>query len=99
MARSVASKKLMIKKILCQKLNQELDALERQPYPGELGKKIHASISKDAWGQWLQQQTMLINENRLASFDPQAKKFLAEEREKFLYGEGVAMPEDYVPPK
>jgi Fe-S cluster biosynthesis and repair protein YggX len=42
---------------------------------------------------------MLINENKLASYDPQARSFLAEERNKFLFEGNDDMPQGYVPPK
>ena len=32
--------------VQCVKLNQELEALDRAPYPGELGQKILANVSK-----------------------------------------------------
>ena len=51
--------------LYCIKLNKELEGLERAPYPGELGKKILSSVSKEAWQMWLDHQTMLINENNL----------------------------------
>ena len=40
---------------------------------------------------------MLINEMRLTPVDPKARKFLEEEMEKFLFGEGSATPEGFVP--
>ncbi len=43
-------------------------------------------------------QTMLINEHRLTPFEAEARKFLASEREKFLFGGANAMPEGYRPP-
>jgi Fe-S cluster biosynthesis and repair protein YggX len=42
---------------------------------------------------------MLINEHRLMPFQARDKQFLADEREKFLFGPGAATPEGYVPPK
>ena len=42
---------------------------------------------------------MLINENRLSLVDPEARKFLQDEMQKFLYGEGSSKPEEYIPPK
>jgi Fe-S cluster biosynthesis and repair protein YggX len=42
---------------------------------------------------------MLINEHRLMPFQARDKQFLADEREKFLFGPGAAAPEGYVPPK
>ena len=89
----------MTRMVHCKKLNQELPGLERPPYPGELGKRIYEEISRDAWQQWIQQQTMLINEYRLALIDPKAQAFLKDEMEKFLFGEGAQRPEGYVPPE
>ncbi len=89
----------MSRVVHCVKLNREAEGLDRQPYPGELGKRIFENVSKEAWQQWLRHQTMLINENRLSPMDPKARKFLEEEMEKYFFGEGAAMPEGYVPPK
>ncbi len=67
-------------------------------YPGELGKRIYQEISKEAWKEWLNHQTMLINEYRLTPMDPKARKFLEKEMENFLFGGGSSAPEGYVPP-
>jgi Fe-S cluster biosynthesis and repair protein YggX len=83
----------------CVKLGHQAEGLERQPYPGELGKRVLENVSKQAWGDWLKHQTMLINENRLSPMDPKARKFLEEQMEKYFFGEGAVMPEGYVPPK
>ena len=85
----------MTRMVKCTKLNEELPGLERVPYPGELGQRIFDNISQKAWLAWLQQQTMLINEYRLALIDPKAQTFLKEEMEKFLFGGGEA----FVPPQ
>jgi Fe-S cluster biosynthesis and repair protein YggX len=83
--------------IHCHKLNKELESLVRPPYPGELGKKIYDSISKEAWQLWLKRQTMFINEYRLALAEQSAKDFLKKEMEKFLF-EGVDnKPEGFTP--
>ncbi len=89
----------MTRTVQCIKLNQEAEGLDRQPYPGELGKKIFDNVSKQAWQQWLAHQTMLINENRLSPIEPKARKFLEEQMEKYFFGEGAEMPEGYVPPE
>jgi Fe-S cluster biosynthesis and repair protein YggX len=83
----------------CVKLEREAEGLDRQPYPGELGKRIYERVSKQAWADWLRHQTMLINENRLSPMDPKARKFLEEQMERYFFGEGAEMPEGYVPPK
>jgi Fe-S cluster biosynthesis and repair protein YggX len=63
-----------------------------------LGQRIYDNISKHAWQQWLGHQTMLMNEYRLSPIEPKARKFLAEEMEKFLFGSGSAKPDEFVDP-
>jgi Fe-S cluster biosynthesis and repair protein YggX len=88
----------MTRKVHCQLLGEELDGLAFQPYPGALGKRIFENISQQAWKRWLDLQTMLINENRLSPINPQHRKYLEGEMEKFFFGEGAAAPAGYVPP-
>jgi Fe-S cluster biosynthesis and repair protein YggX len=87
----------MSRVVHCVKLNREAEGLERRPYPGELGQRVFDNVSKQAWQEWLTQQTMLINEYRLSPMDPKARKFLEEQMEKFLFGEGAETPPDYRP--
>ncbi len=88
----------MARMVKCIKLGVEAEGLDRLPYPGELGQRIFANVSKSAWQQWLRQQTMLINEYRLTPFEPKARQFLEQQMEQFFFGEGTAPPEGYVPP-
>ena len=67
----------MARTVHCIKLNKEAEGLDFPPYPGELGKKIYLSVSKEAWAAWLKHQTMLVNENRLNLADQRARKYLA----------------------
>jgi len=69
----------------CKKLNQDLEGFDTAPYPGELGEEILKSISKQAWSEWLNHQTMLINEYRLNLIEPAAQKFLEKEMKSFLF--------------
>ena len=80
----------------CVKLGKESEGMDFPPYPGDLGKKIYESVSKEAWQMWLSQQTMLINENRLSLADSKSQQFLKEELEKFFFGEGSAPPAEFV---
>lgn len=89
----------MARTVKCVKIGEEAEGLDFPPYPGELGKRIFENVSKVAWQQWLKQQTMLINEYRLTPIEPQARKFLEEQMERFFFGEGSAPPEGYVAPK
>ena len=83
----------MARRVQCVLLKREADGLDYVPYPGELGKRIYNSISKEAWAQWVAHQTMLINENRLTPIEPKARAFLVAEMEKFLFGERVGEAE------
>ncbi len=89
----------MTRKVNCIKLGEQAEGLDFPPYPGELGKRIFENVSKPAWQQWLTQQTMLINEYRLTPIEPKARRFLEEQMEKYFFGEGATMPEQYVPPR
>ncbi len=88
----------MTRMVQCAKLGREAEGLDRQPYPGDLGKRVFESVSKQAWQDWLRHQTMLINENRISPMDPKARKFLEEQMDKFFFGEGAELPPDYKPP-
>ncbi len=85
--------------VQCVKTGKEGEGLDFAPYPGDLGKRIYESISKEAWESWVGHQTMLINEYRLTPVDPKNRKFLEEEMEKFLFGEGSEIPKEFVAPK
>ena len=89
----------MDRKVRCVKLKKESEGLKVAPYPGELGRRIYQHICEEAWQQWLQHQTMLINEYRLTPIEPKARKFLEEEMEKFFFGSGSELPDDYIPPE
>jgi Fe-S cluster biosynthesis and repair protein YggX len=88
----------MARTIYCTYSKQEAQGLDRIPYPGALGQRIYENIGKDAWAQWLRHQTMLMNEYRLSPIEPKARKFLVEEMEKFLFGDGSQAPEGFVSP-
>lgn len=89
----------MARMVKCIKLDREAEGLDFQTYPGELGKRIFDNVSKEAWQQWLQLQTMLVNENRLNLSDSKARKYLAEQLEAHFFGSGAEQPVGYVPPK
>lgn len=73
--------------VFCEKTRRESEGLDRPPWPGELGRRIYDHIGREAWQQWLAYQAMLINENRLSPLDPAARRFLAAEMRRFLFGE------------
>ena len=88
----------MARTINCVKLKREAEGLDFPPYPGELGKRIWREVSKDAWEEWKQVQTRLVNENRLNLADARARKYLREQMEKFLFEDGSVEAQGFVPP-
>ena len=88
----------MARTVQCAHLKKEAEGLDFPTYPGELGKRIFLSISKEGWAAWLKHQTMLVNENRLNLADLRARQYLTRQMERFLFGEGVDQPAGYVPP-
>ena len=85
--------------VQCVMLKCEAPGLDRPPYPGALGQRIYAQVSKEAWARWIQHQIMLINEYRLSPIEPKARQFLESEMEKFFFGAGAARPEGFKPPE
>jgi Fe-S cluster biosynthesis and repair protein YggX len=88
----------MSRTVQCIKLGTEAEGLDLPPYPGELGKRIYESVSKQAWAEWIKQQTMLVNENRLNLADLRAREYLKRQMEKHFFGEGADAVQGYVPP-
>ncbi|TXS93848.1 oxidative damage protection protein [Parahaliea maris] len=88
----------MPRTVFCRKYQQELEGLDAPPYPGPKGQDIFENVSTQAWQEWQAHQTMLINEKQLSLVDPQARKYLQGEMDKFLAGEDYDQAEGYVPP-
>ncbi|MBV6519974.1 MAG: putative Fe(2+)-trafficking protein [Gemmatimonadaceae bacterium] len=61
---------------------------ERSPFPGQIGTRVVAEICQTCWGDWLRQQTMLINHYGLNVMDPQARQFLTRNMQSFLFKTG-----------
>lgn len=88
----------MSRTVQCLKLKKEAEGLEFPPYPGDMGTKIWQSISKEAWQEWLNVQTRLVNENRLNLADARARKYLKEQMEKHLFEDIDVEAQGFVPP-
>ncbi len=84
--------------VKCIKLGKQLEALDRAPYPGELGQRILSNVSKQGWQLWLEYQTMLINENNLNLMDSNSQSYLKEQMGKFFFSkEGIDNIQGYIP--
>ncbi|OTG81125.1 oxidative damage protection protein [Acinetobacter sp. ANC 4648] len=88
----------MTRQVFCRKYQKDMEGLAFAPFPGPKGEAFFNSVSKQAWQEWLQHQTTLINEKRLNVFEPEAKQFLEEQREKFFANdESVEKAEGWKP--
>lgn len=66
----------MSRQVFCRKYQKEMEGLDFAPFPGAKGQEFFENVSKQAWQEWLQHQTTLINEKRLNVFEPEAKNSL-----------------------
>jgi len=87
----------MTRTVLCRKYGEALEGLDRPPLPGPLGEEIFNTVSKRAWAEWQTLQTMLINEKTLNLRDPDARRYLTEQRERFFDNEATDHASGYVP--
>ena len=88
----------MARIIRCRKLQSDLPGMPYKPFNDALGDRIYNEISMDAWKMWVEHSKMIVNEYRLDLTSPEAHKTLKEQCEAFFFGEGAALPPDYVPP-
>ena len=87
----------MTRMVFCRRLKQELPGLDAPPFPGPAGQEIYEKVSAQAWLEWQELQTMLINEKHLNMMDKEARKYLNGQREIYLNGGEVDRAEGYVP--
>jgi len=84
--------------VFCTKYKAEMEGLDEPPFDSDFGQKIYKNVSKKAWGEWIERQKMLLNEYRLQPWTREAQEFLVEQMNEFFFGEGGALPKEYVPP-
>lgn len=82
----------------CRKHGKELPGLDTPPMPGPTGDDIFENVSAQAWQEWQALQTMLINEHHLALRDPDARKYLQDQMQRFFRNEETETPAGYVAP-
>ncbi|MFN8481963.1 MAG: oxidative damage protection protein [Anaerolineae bacterium] len=84
--------------VMCAKLKRRLPGLDKPPFSGELGQRIYDNISALAWDMWKRQSVILVNHYGLVGADPEARRWLTEQMEVFLFGdEDEPMPEGWAP--
>jgi len=87
------------RKVFCIKLQKDLPGLDEPPFDTELGEKIYGNVSQDAWNMWMEHCKMLLNEYRLNPARKEDQAAIVKQMEQFFFGEGAALPKEYVPPK
>ncbi len=75
-----------------------MEALDRAPLPGAKGQEILQNVSKQAWQEWQHLQTMLINEKQLNLMQPESRKYVMEQMDKFFNNEVTDKLSGYVDP-
>lgn len=83
----------------CIKLDKDLPGLARPPLPGELGEKIYQTVSKEAFKMFTEHFKMIVNEYRLDLTSPSTDKIFEDQMRDYFFGEGVSLPDEYVPPQ
>jgi Fe-S cluster biosynthesis and repair protein YggX len=88
------------RKVFCVKFQKELPGLKVAPFEGHpLGQKIYENVSQQAWKMWVEHMKMLMNEYRLNLATPESQEFLIKQMDEYFFGEGAALPPNYVPPR
>jgi Fe-S cluster biosynthesis and repair protein YggX len=84
--------------VVCARYKEEMEGLDEPPFDSDFGQKIYDQVSKKAWSEWIERQKMLLNEYRLQPWTREAQEFLVEQMQEYFFGEGSALPKEYVPP-
>ena len=74
--------------LTCSRCGTTRAGFDRPPFPGAVGQRVQAEICQVCWGDWLKQQTMLINHYGLNVMDPQSRQFLVKNMSSFLFKAG-----------
>jgi Fe-S cluster biosynthesis and repair protein YggX len=86
-------------RVFCVKFQREMEGLNEVPFDGHpLGQKIYDNVSKEAWKMWVDRMKMIMNEYRLNLGNREAQEFLIQQMDQYFFGEGAALPPDFVPP-
>jgi len=95
----MAPEKAVKRTVFCVKFQKDLPGLDETPFDNELGQRIYDSVSRDAWGLWKEHLKMILNEYRLNLASAEAQEIVLKQMDDYFFGEGAALPPDYVPPK
>lgn len=75
--------------ITCVRCGETRDQMAFRPFQNDLGLRAFEQICAVCWGEWLKYQQQLINHYGLDLRNPEAKSFLFEQMETYLFGSGA----------
>ena len=84
--------------VFCVKLKREMPGLDEPPFDNDLGRKVYDNVSQEAWHMWTEHCKMLLNEYRLNPARREDQEVIVKQLDQFFFGEGSAVPKEYVPP-
>jgi len=68
----------------CRRCGTRKGALERAPLPGKWGPIVVAGTCSECWHEWVEEQTRLINHERLVPAEPEHRRVLYQKMAEFL---------------
>ena len=71
--------------IACVRCKQTRDQQQFPPFPNPLGQRIFLEICAVCWAEWLKFQQQLINHYGLNLRETEARQFLLQHMEQFLF--------------
>lgn len=74
----------MSRMVWCHRLKKEAEGLDAHPFPGPIGDEVFAKVSKEAWAEWREMQTKIINEYRLDLSEAKDRQTLMQQMRNFL---------------
>ena len=83
--------------INCVVLKDRLPGMVAPPFQTPLGQRIFQDVSQAAWLQWLAHSKMLINEHNLKLSEPEAREYLRQACEAWLFEGQQTPPPGWVP--
>jgi len=68
--------------------SEDGEPLGEPPFANEIGRRVAREICRSCWDDWKDRQMLLINHYGLDLQDREARSFLMENMEVFLFEEG-----------
>jgi Fe-S cluster biosynthesis and repair protein YggX len=75
----------VVREVACRRCGQRKPGLDKPPLPGKWGPLILADSCADCWHDWIEEQTRLINHERLLPSEPEHRKVLYARMASFLH--------------